>query len=133
MEDALASSALAVVVVEVTKEFESAPPSGEISVPALTSPAGDYHAVLAVGAATDPATALRRLLILNTWGGAWGAGGYGWLPVEYLIAFAVQAGIIGLPSLRVSTSPANSLPTLGTAESTTATVEAKEQARTKEV
>ena len=105
IEDALASSALAVVVVEVTKEFESAALSGEISVPALTSPAGDYHAVLAVGAATDPATALRRLLIFNTWGDAWGAGGYGWLPMEYLIAFAVQAGIVAPGSYESPNQP----------------------------
>ena len=105
LEDSLASSALAVVVVEVTKEFESAAPSGEISVPALTSPAGDYHAVLAVGAATDPATALRRLLIFNTWGDGWGAGGYGWLPMEYLIAFAVQAGIVAPGSYESPNQP----------------------------
>ena len=105
LEDALASLALAVVVVEVTQEFESAAPSGEISVPALTSTAGDYHAVLAVGAATDPATALRRLLIFNTWGDVWGAGGYGWLPMEYLIAFAVQAGIVAPGSYESPNQP----------------------------
>lgn len=94
LEDALASSALAVVIIEVTKEFESADASGKISVPPLDSPAGDYHAVLAVGAATDAETAMRRLLVHNTWGDGWGAGGYGWLPLDYLIAFAVQGGVI---------------------------------------
>ena len=39
------------------REFENADSSGEISVPPLNSPEGDYHAVLAVGAASDAATA----------------------------------------------------------------------------
>lgn len=105
LEDALASSAPVVVVVEVTEEFENADQKGEISVPPLTSPPGDYHAVLALGAATDSDTGVRRLLIFNTWGGRWGAGGYGWLPLDYLIAFAVQAGVIDPGSCSTSTTP----------------------------
>lgn len=105
LEDALASSAPVVVVVEVTEEFENADSAGDISVPPLTSPAGDYHAVLALGAATDPTTAARRLLIFNTWGDRWGASGYGWLPLDYLIAFAVQAGVIDPGSCSTSTTP----------------------------
>lgn len=105
LEDALAVSAPVVVVVEVTEEFENADHEGEISVPSLTSPAGDYHAVLAVGAATDPTGAARRLLIFNTWGNRWGASGYGWLPLDYLIAFAVQAGVIDPDSCNFSNTP----------------------------
>jgi C1A family cysteine protease len=79
------------VIVELTGEFEKPSADGEIAVPDLLAPVSDYHAVLAVGAATNTAGTIRRLLIRNTWGPGWGAGGYGWLPLDYLIAFAVQA------------------------------------------
>ena len=123
LEDALASSAPVVVVVEVTEEFENADPAGEISVPPLTSPAGDYHAVLALGAATDSDTGLRRLLIFNTWGHGWGAGGYGWLPLDYLIAFAVQAGIVDPAGVRASTAVDSGLSTLDSDGRITSSVE----------
>lgn len=93
-DDALAAGLPLVLVVELTQEFEQPTTNGEIALPALTAPVGDYHAVLAVGAATDPGGTNRRLLIRNSWGPAWGAGGYGWLPLDYLIAFAVQAAAI---------------------------------------
>lgn len=114
LEDVLASSVPVVVVIEVTREFENATATGEISVPSIRSPVGDYHAVVALGAATNADTTLRRLLIHNTWGDGWGAGGYGWLPLDYLIAFAVQAAIVDPASLRASTAPAGALRTLGT-------------------
>ena len=122
LEDALAASALVVVVVEVTREFESADRSGQISVPPIDSPAGDYHAVLAVGAATDAETRLRRLLVHNTWGVGWGAGGHGWLPLDYLIAFAVQAGTVDPTSLRVSTPQTYASHTLDAKEAAMASV-----------
>ena len=122
LEDALAVSAVAVVVVEVTREFESVDRSGQISVPPVDSPAGDYHAVLVVGAATDAETRVRRLLVHNTWGVGWGAGGYGWLPLDYLIAFAVQAGTVDPTSLRVSTMQMPRVHTLDTDEAAMASV-----------
>lgn len=100
IEGALALLIPVVIVIELTTEFETPQPSGEIAVPALTSPAGEYHAVLAVGAATDRTRNSRRLLVRNSWGAGWGAGGYGWLPHDYLIAFAVQAGIINPSTCR---------------------------------
>lgn len=105
LEDALASSIPVVLVIEVTKEFENASPSGEISLPSLNSPLGDYHSILAVGIETNFRSALRRVLISNTWGDGWGAGGYGWLPLEYLIAFAAQAGIVDPASCKSVNSP----------------------------
>lgn len=83
-----------IVIVEITAEFEQPDPSGEIGTPALNSPANDYHAVTAVGVATNAAGDSRRLLIRNSWGPGWGAGGYGWLPYDYLVAFAVQAAAL---------------------------------------
>lgn len=93
IEDALAAGYPLVLVVEVTHEFENPAPDGSIEVPDIRSPAGDYHAVLVVGCATDP-VAGRRLLIRNSWSEAWGAAGYGWLPMDYLVANAVQAAVV---------------------------------------
>ena len=99
IEDALAVGLPLVLVIELTKQFEEAAADGEIALPALTAPVGDYHAVLALGAATSTDGTSRRLLIRNTWGSGWGAGGYGWLPLDYLVAFAVQAATIDPTSL----------------------------------
>lgn len=95
LEDALAAGSPVVLVVEVTTEFESVTAGGLIDVPDIRSPAGDYHAILAVGATTD-ADRGRLLLVRNSWSEYWGAGGYGWLPLDYLIAHAVQAAIVGI-------------------------------------
>jgi hypothetical protein len=98
IEDSLTAELPVILVIELTDEFERPTPSGEIAVPPLTAPVSDYHAILALGAATD-ASGTRRLLVRNTWGPGWGAGGYGWLPLDYLIAFAVQAAVIDPTSL----------------------------------
>lgn len=108
LEDALAAGQPVVLVVEVTDEFENPDAEGVIATPDIRSPAGDYHAILVVGAASHinkqptpqdapqaaPAVDQRHLLIRNSWGEFWGAGGYGWLPVDYLIAFAGQAALV---------------------------------------
>lgn len=83
-----------IIVLEITSEFENPDADGEIALPALSAPVNDYHAVAAVGAATNTDGDNRRLLIRNSWGSGWGAGGYGWLPYDYLVAFAVQAAAI---------------------------------------
>jgi hypothetical protein len=93
IEDALAAGRPVVLVIEVTAEFENADADGTIELPDIRSPTGDYHAVLTVGAATDPARG-RRLLVRNSWSEFWGAAGYGWLPMDYLIAYAIQAAIV---------------------------------------
>ncbi|WP_166678123.1 C1 family peptidase [Kribbella kalugense] len=93
IEDALAEGRPVVLVVEVTDEFDEAGEDGSIEVPDIRSASGDYHAVLVVGAATD-AERGRRLLIRNSWGDYWGAGGYAWLPLDYLIAFAAEAAVV---------------------------------------
>ena len=105
LDDALSVGLLVVLVVEITPEFEHPTETGEIAVPSITTPAGDYHSVVAVGAATDPGRRVRRLLIRNSWGRRWGAGGYGWLPLEYLRAFAVQAAVIDYQSCRATEPP----------------------------
>ena len=68
---------------------------GFISVPAVTVPGAGYHAVLAVGAWTDPARG-RVFLIRNSWGIFWGAGGYGLLPPEYLVDFGGEAAKVAI-------------------------------------
>lgn len=94
VEATLTAGLPVIVVLEITSEFENPGVDGEIGVPSLSSPVNDYHAVTAVGAATNAAGDSRRLLIRNAWGPGWGAGGHGWLPYDYLVAFAVQAAAI---------------------------------------
>ncbi|UXA15847.1 hypothetical protein KXD97_32415 (plasmid) [Mycobacterium sp. SMC-8] len=93
IEDALSAGHPVILVVEVTAEFENPAPDGSIDVPDIRSPEGDLHAVLVVGAATHP-QAGRRLLIRNCWGTYWGAGGYGWLPLDYLVVNVQEAAAV---------------------------------------
>lgn len=93
LEDQLAAGTPVVLIVEVTNEFEFPDQDGYVDLPHLRSAAGDYHAVICVGAATNPARG-RHLLIRNSWGRYWGVGGYCWLPTEYLIAFVPYAAIV---------------------------------------
>lgn len=99
LEATLAAGLPVTVVLEITREFEHPAADGEIDIPSLSAPANDYHAVAAVGAATHPAGDRRRLLVRNSWGPGWGASGYGWLPYDYLVAFAGQATAIDPRSL----------------------------------
>ena len=90
IEDELAAGHPVVLVLEISDGFQYPEPDGLIPVPLVTAPAAGYHAVLVVGAWTHP-THGRVFLIRNSWGVYWGAGGYGLLPVGYLINFGGQA------------------------------------------
>lgn len=103
IKDTLAGGFVVALLIEVTTEFERAAPDGAIAVPPLTAPQSSYHAVLAVGARTHEQ--VRVLLVRNSWGSGWGAGGYGWLPVDYLIAFGARAGGIDPSSLTSTATP----------------------------
>ncbi|MPV35976.1 C1 family peptidase [Georgenia subflava] len=93
LEDELARSRPVVLIVEVTDEFHVPGDDGIVAIPDVRATAGGYHAVTCVGAASHPVQG-RLLLIKNSWGTVWGLGGYCWLPMEYLIGFAVQAATI---------------------------------------
>jgi C1A family cysteine protease len=60
---------------------------GEIPFPKSGDSVRGGHAVLAVGYddAKKIGTAKGALLIRNSWGTAWGAAGYGWLPYDYVL------------------------------------------------
>jgi C1A family cysteine protease len=95
IEDDLAVGHPVMLVLEVSTGFEHPEPDGFIPVPPITAPTAGYHAVLIVGAWTDP-THGRVFLIRNSWGEYWGAGGYGLLPVGYLIDFGAQAARVSV-------------------------------------
>jgi hypothetical protein len=90
VEDALAAGHPLIAIIEVTSAFMSPqPPDGIVPVPPIRTASGGYHAVLIVGAWTDPVRG-RVLLVRNSWGEYWGAGGYCLLPVDYLKNYCVQ-------------------------------------------
>jgi hypothetical protein len=90
IEDELAAGHPVVLVLEISDGFLFPEPDGLIPVPPVTAPAAGYHAVLVAGAWTDPIHG-RVFLIRNSWTEYWGAGGYGLLPVEYLVNFGGEA------------------------------------------
>lgn len=104
LEDLLDAGYPGLLVVEVTDAFADPDTDGSVHTPSVRVPPGDYHAVLAVGAATDPDHG-RRLLVRNSWGDTWGAGGYCWLPLTYLIAFVPQAAIVFVDGTSEDTDP----------------------------
>lgn len=97
IEAALTVGRAVILVIEITDEFEMADHvDGHIAIPNIRAKHGGYHAVACVGARTDPDRG-RLLLIKNSWGTDWGAAGYGWLPLEYLVAFGAEAAtVVGL-------------------------------------
>jgi Papain family cysteine protease len=95
IEDELASGHPVTLVVEVSNGFQYPEPDGFIPVPHITAPVAGYHAVLIVGAWTDP-THGRVFLVRNSWGEYWAAGGYGLLPVDYLVDFGAQAARVSV-------------------------------------
>lgn len=96
LEAVLASGSPVVLVIEVTDGFESPHEDGFVDPPDLRAPSGGYHAVVVEGAWTEPGRG-RVLLVRNSWGESWGAGGFALLPVEYLVAHAVQAVAVRAP------------------------------------
>ena len=78
----------------VYNSYTQAATSGKIPFPAGGEKVVGGHAVDAVGyddtmqitnTNTGAATTIGALLIRNSWGTAWGAAGYGWLPYEYVL------------------------------------------------
>jgi C1A family cysteine protease len=51
------------------------------------------HAVLAVGALSDP----DRIIVKNSWGEGWGRDGYGFLTRRYLEHYALRAHVLEAP------------------------------------
>ncbi|MEW1974456.1 C1 family peptidase [Microbacterium profundi] len=94
IEDQLQTGVPVILILETTDEFLLTDADGFIAVPDIRAGHGGYHAVTCVGAATHP-TAGRHLLVKNSWGEEWGAGGYGWLPLDYLRGFGAQAATVG--------------------------------------
>lgn len=95
IENELADGHPVVLVIEISASFRTPDLDGYVAVPPITAPAEGYHAVVVAGAWTDP-THGRIFLIRNSWGEFWGAGGYGLLPVEYLINFGAQAARVSV-------------------------------------
>lgn len=93
LEDELERLRPVVLIVEVTDQFRAPGPDGIVAIPDVRAASGSYHAVTCVGAATHPVSG-RVLLVKNSWGTDWGLGGYCWLPIDYLVGFAVQAATI---------------------------------------
>ncbi len=94
LRDQLVLGRLVVVIIELTAEFWAAAADGTVALPLVTAPAGDYHAVIAAGVGRYGPSPHTAFLVRNSWGPQWGAGGYAWLPIEYLRNFAVQAAVI---------------------------------------
>jgi hypothetical protein len=71
------------ITVAVTPEFYRTDADGNVDEPLGGFAGAPSHAVLCLGATTHPARG-RLLLVKNSWGPAWGSGGFGYVPKSYL-------------------------------------------------
>ena len=76
--ESLSGGHLVVVVLTLTAAWFDPDATGRIASGGHTEAPLGGHAVVATGY-DQPA---RQLLVRNSWGQAWGAGGYGWLPYD---------------------------------------------------
>lgn len=89
LDSVLRSGRAVILAVEVTDEFRTAGPTGELPAPDPRAPLGELHAVTAVGSTLSRGA--PAFLVCNTWGTGWGAGGYALLTAEWLAVFAAGA------------------------------------------
>jgi hypothetical protein len=90
LEDCLAAGYPVLLGIQVTDEFTYPDAQGRVEVPSPWSRSQGGHAIACVGAATLPGHG-RHVLIKNSWGDRWGAGGYAFLPMAYLARYCFDA------------------------------------------
>ncbi|MDR1265528.1 MAG: C1 family peptidase [Propionibacteriaceae bacterium] len=90
LEDNLAAGRPVLVGLQVTDQFYAPDADGRVELPDAKAVVHGGHAVTVVGAATLPGYG-RHLLIKNSWGPDWGAGGYAFVPLDYLKRWGIDA------------------------------------------
>ncbi len=90
IKEALAKGAPVVSLIEIYASIFNTGANGNIPVPSPNSGDEDYggHFILCVGYNEQK----EQLIIRNSWGGKWGAQGYGYLPYAYVAAGYVYEG-----------------------------------------
>jgi hypothetical protein len=73
------------------------PPGGLIPMPTPRDRFTDGHALLVVGYADATMTGDGTFMVRNSWGDAWGDGGYGYLPYQYLHQYGGEVWLVGAP------------------------------------
>jgi C1A family cysteine protease len=82
-----------VLAVHLSEPFFG-PKDGHIKVPRPDEMIDERHAVLVVGHIGGSDRRREAFIIRNSWGDAWGVGGYGYLPLEYVAKHATEAAVV---------------------------------------